>query len=304
MLASSSPGSIRHHTVQLPDVRLHVAEAGQGIPVILLHGWPEFWATWRPLMTRLGNKFRLLAPDFRGFGESENPYSEPNDTVTADRLADDIAALMGRMSVERASFVGHDTGAYVMQRLALRYPDKVDRLFFFNCPTHGIGARWREAEHINEIWYQSFNQMPFAAQIVGSSRQTCRAFIGHFLRHWSHRKEAFKPLLEDWVDNFMRPGNLQGGFNWYLSQNAGRLAVMAGTAAKPPVIPHPTQVLWGRHDPVLKAEWADVLPDHFADIDITFAEDCGHFVHVEDPDLAAARIAGFFNLPDRAEPCP
>jgi pimeloyl-ACP methyl ester carboxylesterase len=99
-------------------------------------------------------------------------------------------------------------------------------------------------------------------------------------------------MLERFVDNFMRPGVMQGGFNWYISQNAGRLAVMAGTAPKPPVISHPTRVLWGRHDPILKSAWADVLPEYFSDLDVAFAERSGHFVHVEEPDLAAESVVG------------
>ena len=95
---------------------------------------------------------------------------------------------------------------------------------------HGVGARWREARHINEIWYQTFHQMPFAPALVGASRESCRAYIGYQLKHWSYAKDAFDAVPERWVDNFMRPGNLQGGFNWYISQNAARLAAMRGEA--------------------------------------------------------------------------
>ena len=78
---------------------------------------------------------------------------------------------MDKLGIERAGFVGHDVGAFAMQRLALNHPDKVAGLFFFNCATHGVGPRWREPKHINEIWYQTFHQMPFAPAIVGASRE-------------------------------------------------------------------------------------------------------------------------------------
>jgi pimeloyl-ACP methyl ester carboxylesterase len=289
--------AVAHRRVDLRPARgltLHVAEAGRGPPLVLLHGWPEFWATWEPLMTRLADRFRLIAPDLRGFGGSDKPDAGPSDAAGADVHAQDLVALLDALGLTRVGLVGHDVGAYVMQRLAIAHPERVDALFFFNCPTHGIGARWCRPGHIGQIWYQSFNQQPFAAAMVGASRATCRAYIGHFLRHWSHRKDAFDAVLEPWVDNFMVPGNLQGGFNWYVSAHAGRLAVMAGTAPRPPRIDRPTRVLWGRHDPVLKAEWADALPDQFGDLAVGFAEACGHFVHYEDPDLAAAEVAAFF----------
>jgi epoxide hydrolase 4 len=285
---------IEHRTLALPGFRAHVAMAGAGPPLVLVHGWPEFWGTWRPVMARLADRYRLIVPDLRGFGLSENPHPEPFDGVGADRHADDLVALLDALGIAAAGFVGHDVGAYVLQSVGLRHPSRARGLMFFNCPTHGVGARWRDATQIPEIWYQTFHQQPFAASLVGASRETCRAYLRHFLTHWTHRKDTFDDVLEEWVDVFLRPGVLQGGFNWYLSARAGRLAVMAGTAPKPPKIAVPSRVLWGRHDPILKSVWADVLPDYFEDIEIGFAEGSGHFVHREEPDLAAAAIGDFF----------
>jgi pimeloyl-ACP methyl ester carboxylesterase len=251
-------------------------------------------------MARLAERFLLIAPDLRGFGYSENPHPEPFAGAGADRHADDLVELLDALKIDQAGFVGHDVGAYVLQRIGIRASNRAAGLFFFNCPTHGIGPRWRDASQIPEIWYQTFHQMPWAASIVGASRDTCRTYLRHFLTHWSHRKNAFDAVLEEWVDAFLRPGMLQGGFNWYISQNAGRMAVMAGTAPKPPKIVVPSRCLWGRHDPILKAAWADVLPDYFEQIDIGFAENEGHFVHYENPDLAADAIAAFFATIDFA----
>ncbi|MEM9439431.1 MAG: alpha/beta hydrolase [Pseudomonadota bacterium] len=286
--------AIRHRHISVNGLRFHVAETGRGTPLILLHGWPEFWATWEPLMLRLSDRFHLIAPDFRGFGGSDKPDREPTDQAGANVHANDILAIMDTLSLHDAGFVGHDIGAYVMQELARAHPERCTKLLFFNCPTHGVGVRWRDPDHINQIWYQTFHQMPYAAQIVGATRDSCRAHIGHFLKHWSYKEDAFDTVLERWIDNFMLPGNLQGGFNFYLSQNAKRLAVMTGTAPKPEKIKVPTRVVWGRHDPVLKVEWADALPDAFENVSIDVAEDCGHFVHYENPDHAAEEIAAFF----------
>jgi pimeloyl-ACP methyl ester carboxylesterase len=285
---------VQHHQVQLKDVELHVAIASEGSPLVFVHGWPEFWAAWKPVMSLLAGKFKLIAPDLRGFGLSENPHPLPYAGAGADQHADDLVGLLDALGIKKAGFVGHDVGAYVLQRIGIRYPERATGLFFFNCPTHGIGTRWREAAYIQQLWYQTFNQMPWAASVAGATRETCRAFLGHFLTHWSHRKGAFEDVIEEWVDVFMRPGVMQGGFNWYISQNASRLAVMAGTAPAPPKIKVPAAVLWGRHDPILKAEWADVLPKYFDQIEINFAENEGHFVHYENPALAAEAIIEFY----------
>ena len=76
-----------------------------GPPLLLLHGWPEFWATWEPMFDRLSDRYRLIAPDFRGFGESGNPTAERSDQAGPDVLADDIAAG-GRAGWAKAAVAG------------------------------------------------------------------------------------------------------------------------------------------------------------------------------------------------------
>jgi pimeloyl-ACP methyl ester carboxylesterase len=130
--------------------------------------------------------------------------------------------------------------------------------------------------------------------MVGASRETCRLYIGHFLRHWAADAHAFDKDLERFVDNFMKPGNLQGGFNWYLGNCAARRLVWMGEVRDLPPIDVPARVFWGERDPVLKVEWMDRLPETFSNLHATVAESLGHFVHYEAPHRAAHEIAAFF----------
>ena len=195
--------------------------------LLLLHGWPEFWATWLPLMNRLHGGLRLIAPDLRGFGDSAKAAA-PRSDVGANSHADDMASLVVALGLDSVGVVGHDVGAYAAQAMARRHPQLVERLLFFNCPTQSIAGRWVHDGHVNEVWYQSFQQLPLAEALIGLSRQSCALYFSHFLTHWCHRKDAFDPALELWIDNFMKPGNLRGGFDWYRSQNAARLAAIDG----------------------------------------------------------------------------
>jgi pimeloyl-ACP methyl ester carboxylesterase len=286
---------IRHHVIELPNIKMHVAVAGTGTPLILLHGWPEFWAIWEPVMALLADRFTLFAPDLRGFGETgRDPKAPPDAKIDAGAHATDLLALMDALALPRVGLVGHDIGAYVIQALARRCPERLSGLFFFDCPTPGIGARWAEAEHLKETWYQYFHQLPWAAEMIGSSRENCRLYLGHFLRHWSANATLFEPVLERWVDNFMRPGNLQGGFDWYLSSAANRRQIIDGTATRLPIIDVPTCVLWGAEDPIIKAGWMDRLDETFSDLDARRTAGVGHFVHFEAPRAAADEIARFF----------
>src|SRR5271166_5009370 len=126
---------MEHLTVQANGTHLHVATAGQGMPLLLLHGWPEYWLTWEPVMERLSSEFRLIAPDLRGFGDS----GKPAGPFGPDDHAADMVAVLDALGVERAGVAGHDVGGAVMQPLARRAPDRLIGLFFFDFVYPGIG---------------------------------------------------------------------------------------------------------------------------------------------------------------------
>ncbi len=281
---------MHHATIPAAGTEFHVATLGSGPPLLLLHGWPEFWLTWEPVMRCLADRFTLVAPDLRGFGAS----GKPAGPWGAEDHARDLLALLDAMGLGQAGVVGHDVGGAVMLPLARMAPERIAGLFFFGFSYPGIGARMGTPDRLNEIWYQSFHQMPMAPALVGASRDTCRAYIGHFLRHWSHRKDAFDDVLETWVDNFLQPGNLEGGFAYYRGAHAARMAMLAGTAPAPAPIALPACVRWPAHDAIFPSAWTDRLGETFTDLDLAPFPGVGHFPHREDPDRAAAEIAGFF----------
>ncbi|MEJ0071216.1 MAG: alpha/beta hydrolase [Pseudomonadota bacterium] len=286
---------MEHLTVRANGADLHVAQTGDGPPLLLLHGWPEFWLTWEPVMMRLADRFRVIAPDLRGFGDS----AKPADRFGPDDHATDMLALLDALGFEKVGVVGHDVGGAVMQPLARRAPARLAGLFFFQFVYPGIGARMGAPDRLNEIWYQSFHQMEMAPILVGATRDSCRTYIAHFLRHWSHRKAAFDDATIDvFTDNFLKPGNLAGGFAHYRAAHAGRIAMMAGRAPALPPIATPTGVRWAEHDPLFPYGWTDRLGESFTTLDLAPFPDVGHFPHREDPDRAAAEIAGFFERID------
>ncbi len=281
---------MEHRTVHAAGAAFHVATAGTGPALLLLHGWPEYWRTWDAVMQRLEQRFTLVAPDLRGFGASD----KPDGPWGAVEHAADMVALLDALGLDRVGVVGHDVGGAVMQSLARQAPERLTGLFFFDFVYPGIGPRMGAPDRLNEIWYQSFHQMEVAPVLVGASRQTCQAYIGGILRHWSYRKETFDAVLEDWTDNFMAPGNLAGGFAYYKAAHAGRIAMMRGDAPRLPPIALPTCVRWAEHDPLFPYAWTDRLGETFTDLDLAMFEGVGHFPHREDPVRAAAEIAKFF----------
>jgi pimeloyl-ACP methyl ester carboxylesterase len=215
------------------------------------------------------------------------------DGTPPEQLVADLSEFADALGIRRFAIVSHDVGSFIAQGFARAFPERVSALFFFNCAYPGIGRRWGEAENFPELWYQQFHRKDFAAALVGSSREACRIYVRHFLTHWAHRKDAFLPFIEEWVDNFLRPGNLQGGFDWYRGVYAFRRRRMREGGLLLAPIGAATSVLWGRHDPVLQAAWTDRLGDYFSDLELAIAEDAGHFVHFETPDRANAAMLEF-----------
>ena len=281
---------MEHLTVKANKAEFHVVRTGRGQPLLLLHGWPEFWMTWEPVMQRLADRFEVIAPDLRGFGDSSKPAGPWG---AADHAAD-MLAVLDALELRTVGIVGHDVGAAVIQSMARLAPDRFVGLFFFDFVYPGIGVRMGMPGRLNEIWYQSFHQMDFAPALLGSSREACELYFGHILRHWSHRKDAFDAVMDAFVDNFMKPANLAGGFAYYRAAHAGRIAMMSGDAPALPPISIPTCVRWAELDPIFPSAWTDRLGETFINLDLEILPGVGHFPHRENPDLAAMEIARFF----------
>src|SRR5215510_124422 len=99
---------VRHSYVDVPGVKLHVAEAGEGPPVLMLHGWPQHWWIWRKVIPDLARDHRVIAPDLRGFGWSE----APSGRYELQGFADDALALLDALDLDQVNLIGHDWGGY------------------------------------------------------------------------------------------------------------------------------------------------------------------------------------------------
>ncbi len=140
--AANMETQTRHSNVVSNGIRLHLAEAGSGKPVILLHGFPEFWYSWRFHVTALAEAgFHALAPDMRGYNLSEKPHGVAAYGI--DELVADVAGLVDYCGNRRAHLVGHDWGGIVAWYAAMRRPELFDRLVVLNAPHPGAYLRDR-----------------------------------------------------------------------------------------------------------------------------------------------------------------
>src|SRR5215213_8333837 len=130
-------GAWTHRFVNANGIRFHVVEAGEGPPVLLLHGFPEFWYSWRHQLPALSDRFRAVAPDLRGYNLTERPaggYELPN-------LVNDVIGLIDALGVRQVRIVGHDWGGVLAWTVAMWAPERVEKLAILNAPHFGTYFR-------------------------------------------------------------------------------------------------------------------------------------------------------------------
>lgn len=281
---------LHHEYATINDVRYHYVREGSGRPLMLVHGWPGFYYEWRLNIGPLSQNFDVVAPDMRGYAYTEKPDLAPEKGYTPAVFAEDIRALLDHMGWDKASFVTHDFGAAWVQMFARTHPDRVEKLVLFNPPYPGIGMRWLEPAHVRETWYQWFHQLPWAEDLVGSSRKATDLYVRHFLSHWSHDKTIWTDEeIAHFTEAFSQPGALRGGFNCYRAvfRTAGQ--GMTGNQK----IEAPTLVLWGEDDAVLPLPWSDKLGDFFTNLTFRKVPDAGHWIMREKPELVNQAVIDF-----------
>ena len=279
----------REEYVNLPGLRMHYVEMGDpaGEPVILLHGFPEFWYSWRFQMRALaGAGYRAIAPDQRGYNLTEK--QGPFDTKT---LCADIANLQDALGIARCHVAGHDWGGPVAWGFATLYPERVDRLVTINGPHPAAYMdACKRSRQIFRSWYFYFFQLPRVPEWA-LRRKDYRALRAIFKKLPS---EYMSPAdIQHYVDALSQPGVLTAAINWYRAL-PGTMLRRKGGGLPRRKITAPTRVIWGERDPALDKACNDTLPRYVEDLDIHFFPDGTHWVQLDHPEEVSRLLIDFF----------
>ncbi len=271
-----------HRRLDTGEVTLHVAEArpagdlAKAPLVVLLHGFPEHWWSWRRQLSALAAAgFWAVAPDLRGYNESDKP--DGVDAYRIEALASDVAGLVRALGRERAFVVGHDWGAAVAWHVAQQHAAMVERLAILNVP-HPLammrGLR-RSPRQMLRSWYMFFFQLP----IVPEKQLAARDYT--FVRS-TFRVDGFAAEeIDRYVDALRVPGALTSAINYYRS--AIRRAA-TGTTPKQVRIDCPVLVVWGDKDRYLGKELATPPPRFVPNARVVHIPDATHWVQHDAPD--------------------
>ena len=314
--------AIEHRAVEANGIRLHVAEMGEGPAVILCHGWPETWYSWRhqlPALAQAG--FRALAPDMRGYGQSGRP--EPIEAYTQLHIVGDMVGLLDALDIAQAVIIGHDWGAPVAWNAALMRPDRfravaglsvpyrprgkmsaidafkaggMETIYMMYFQEPGVAEREFEndvARTLRCVYYSASGSLP--------EDQRWRAFVPPGKGLLDTAFDTAMPLpwlsaadLAEYVKDFAASG-FRGGLNWYrnLQRNWELMAPFAHAA-----IPQPSLFIAGARDGVIRMpgmrvgleELRPVLPGLRRS---AILDGMGHWVQQEAPDAVNALLVEF-----------
>jgi pimeloyl-ACP methyl ester carboxylesterase len=274
--------------VDVGGLTLHVRRAGpaDGSPVLLLHGFPEFWYGWRRQMPALADAgYRVLAPDGRGYNLSDRPASVA--AYGLDSLARDVTGLLDAEGYDEAAVVGHDWGAVVGWWLAMEFPDRVARLAVLNGPHPGaLGDALRSS------WDQRLRSAyTVAAQLPAVPEALFRAgnyaLLTRVLTDTS-RPGTFPPrAVSRYRAAWRRPGALTGMLNWYRAAGRG-----LGAYRRHDEVTVPTLVLWGTADSALQPRLAAASARLCADARVE-RFDATHWLQHERPAAVTDSLSAF-----------
>ncbi|MCU0511628.1 MAG: alpha/beta hydrolase [Anaerolineae bacterium] len=280
--------------IRTNGVTLHTITAGdeKGEPIVLLHGFPEYWYGWRNQIPYLAERgYHVIVPDQRGYNFSDKPGAVRDYRIST--LAADIKGLIEALGYERVTLVGHDWGGAVAWWMATLYPEHLKKLIVLNIPYPTIvfdALRQFNLMQALRSWYIGFFQMPFVPEEV------LKAFDYQGLANAlqaTARKGTFSDAdMVQYRQAWSQPGALTAMLNWY------RAALQARSRSDAPApggtrITTPTLLLWGERDLALGSELAQPSIDLCDDGKVIFFPDASHWLQHEEVDAVNEHIHRF-----------
>ncbi|HLZ69057.1 MAG TPA: alpha/beta hydrolase [Dehalococcoidia bacterium] len=285
---AEAPG-LTHHYETVNGIRMHWAEQGRGPLVLLLHGFPEFWYSWRhqlPALAAAG--FRAVAPDQRGYNLTEKPAGI--GAYASEYLVEDVADLIRKLGEEQAVIVGHDWGGGVAWLFAMRHPELTRRLAVLNCPHPAAmqHALRRNPRQMLRSWYMLYFQIPKLPELgfrAGNYRSIERA-----LRGWARPGTFSDDEIRAYKEAAAQPGALTAAINWY------RAAAREFRRERPmPLIETPTLLIWATNDRALGVELTHGMERWVGDLRIRYIPRTSHWVQQEQPGLVNRYLREFLS---------
>jgi len=291
MIADMLEGSWTHATIATNGINLHYVEQGHGPLLLLLHGFPEFWYSWRHQIPEFARDYRVVALDLRGYNESDKP--EGVEAYRIPELLADIAGVIEGLGYDRCTLVGHDWGGGLAWQFAYAYPERVEKLAVMNCPHPAkFAAGLRTPEQLLRSWYVFAFQVPVLPELLfqfNDYAAIANAFIEEAID-----KSAFSSAdLDAFKDAAAKRGALTAMVNYY------RAALTEITTDKHwDILRIPTLLIWAEGDRFLGKSLAEGTEAYVQNLMVKYIPNCSHWVQQEQPQRVNQYLREFLDIED------
>ncbi len=277
---------MQHEFISTNGIKLHYVTEGSGSLMIFLHGFPEFWYSWRHQIPEFASDRKVVAPDLRGYNDSDKP-SDRNAYIMAE-FVQDIKGLIEGLGYDRCILVGHDWGGAIAWNFAYAYPQMLEKLIILNLPHPAKFAEGlRSPQQLLRSSYIFFFQIPFLPELLLQTNDYGpleAAFKGMAVD-----KNTFSQAdLDAYKTAVAKPGALTAMLNYYRN-----IFAQGMTSQDWSVLTVPTLMIWGEDDTALGKELTYGTEAYVRDFRIRYIPHCSHWVQQEQPQLVNQYIRDF-----------
>ncbi|MER3432991.1 MAG: epoxide hydrolase [Leptolyngbya sp. ERB_1_1] len=276
----------QHDRIQTNGINLHYVTQGEGNLILFLHGFPEFWYSWRHQIPEFAKDHKAVAIDLRGYNDSDKPATK--DAYKMSEFVADVKGVIEGLGYERCTLVGHDWGGAIAWNFAYTYPKMLDKLIILNLPHPAkFSEGLRTPQQLLKSWYIFLFQIPTLPEFLiqlGDYKALETAFLGMAVK-----KTAFSQVdIEQYKNAIAKRGALTSTINYY------RNAFQSGIIGKSwDILDVPTLMIWGEEDTALGKELTYGTEQYVRDFQIRYIPNCSHWVQQEQPELVNQYIREF-----------
>jgi pimeloyl-ACP methyl ester carboxylesterase len=279
--ASAEEITLTHHMIEVNGIHLHFVTAGQGPPLVLLHGFGETWYEWHDLIPALAAHYTGIVPDLRGSGDSEKPLTGYDKKT----MAEDIHALVHSLGYTQINLVGHDIGLMVAYSYTAAHPTEVRRLVLLDAPIPGVGD-WETVKQ--QAWHFAFQAVPDLPEALVAGRERLYLTTAFYYAKAYNPSAFSEERIDEYVRHFAAPGGARASFAYFAAfpEDEKQNAVYAQTK-----LPMPVHALGGAesYGPQMVQDAQAVATN----VTGGSLENCGHWIPVEQPLELTRRLLAF-----------
>lgn len=270
----------QHQTILANGVNLHYVTQGEGPLILFLHGFPEFWYSWRYQIPEFAKDYKVVALDQRGYNESDKPGAL--EAYQMRELVEDVRSVITGLGYDRCILVGHDWGGAVAWNFAYAYPDLVERLIVLNLPHPAKFAEGlRTPQQLLKSSYIAFFQLPLLPELALQAFD--HQLVAQAFSSMAVDKSAFSAAdLDAYRQAAAKPGALTAMLNYYRA-NFRWPEFLVGREWG--ILTIPTLLIWGEEDTALGKELTYGTERYVANLTLHYIPNCSHWVQQEQPQL-------------------